>query len=104
MIAFLYLAILLALGWLIFQQHRNQRSIMANQADLDTALTNIEGQIQTLGADLQKTLADMEAKIAASGITVDLSPEVTRLQAIGTALSQFDTEATGDDPGPQATS
>lgn len=90
-------------AWSIYQLHqlrKGQTTMAATQADLDTALTNIENQIQNLGTDLNKSLKDLTDNIAASGTPVDLSAEVSRIQAIGTALTQFDTEATGDDPGP----
>ena len=82
---------------ILFQIYRTETLMADTQQDLDTALTNIEGQITTLGTDLQKTISDLEAKITALGTGVDFTPEVSRLQAIGTALTQFDAEATTAD-------
>ena len=74
---------------------------MATQADLDAALTTVETAVTKLGTDLTSAITDLEAKIAASGSTVDFSPEVARLNTVATNLGAFDASATAADPGPQ---
>lgn len=74
---------------------------MATQADLDAALTTVETAVTKLGTDLSSAIKDLEAKIAAGSPTVNLSAEVTRLQAVATSLGTFDASATAADPGPQ---
>lgn len=94
------IAILAALDvWSLYLLYSTRKdiSLMATQADLDAVLTKIEDKITTLGTDLQKTLADLAAKIAAGSTPADLQPEVDRANAIADKLADFDTETTTAD-------
>lgn len=63
---------------------------------LDLAITNIEGEDATLATILTSLITDLEAK---SSPSVDLTPEVTRLQNVLTALQGIQNTATAADPG-----
>jgi hypothetical protein len=92
-----FVALMIFLALILYNQNQLRKGQMANQADLDTALASIETAVQKLGTDLQKTLSDLAAKIAAGSTPADLQPEVDRANAIATSLTSFDTEATTAD-------
>lgn len=75
------------------------KNIMATQADLDTAIAGVTTAVNTLGTDLTKAIADLQAKITASGTPIDLSSEMASLTAIATTAQGFDASTVAADPG-----
>lgn len=74
-------------------------AMSATQADLDNAITAVQTAVNDLGTQLTQAIADLEAKIAGSGSTIDFSPEVTSLQNIATGLANLSTQVKAADPG-----
>lgn len=71
---------------------------MATQADLDTAIGNVETAIQQWGKDMLKAIGDLQEKITAGGTAADLQPEVDRMKAAATSIAGFDASAVAADP------
>jgi ABC-type transporter Mla subunit MlaD len=81
---------------------RNTEKIMATQADLDTAISNLTAAEAARDAAVSQAFTDLLAKIAAGQVTTpaDFTAEVTALQTLQTNAAAITATATADDPGP----
>jgi hypothetical protein len=68
---------------------RMEKTLLANQADLDAQFTAIAAVATQLGTDIKAVIAAIEAKVPPS---VDLSAEVAQAQAIVAQLQGLDAD------------
>jgi septal ring factor EnvC (AmiA/AmiB activator) len=75
---------------LLFEINNKENQIMAQIDDLNTQIANVTAAVNQLGTDLAASIADLEAKIAASGTTIDLTKQIAALTDIATTLTTLD--------------
>jgi uncharacterized protein YoxC len=75
---------------------RTQKKIMATVSDLDTTIETLTADFATFSSTITSVLAALVEK--ANSATVDLSPEIAKLQALDAALGTLTGTVNADNP------